>query len=518
MLLVNPDLGVLESAVLVPTHFSRGQLYRTEGNLLLIQLRAHQQKAVEKARGQKNLALFFEAGTGKTATIWRILAEDFNHHKRIRNTLIFAPITVCAQWPREMERFTKIPGNFCHVLTQPGKVRTEKLDQLLAKGQPSIVVTNYESVQIKGFYEKLLKFSPEIVVLDESHRVKDSNAKRSKAIYPLTQGAHRRFILTGTPAPNSLLDLFGQYKALDPGIFGPGFWSFRSRYFYDRNAGRQFAYPDWVPQPWAAGEIGKQLQETSLQAARKDCLDLPPLTLIPVPCEMSKAQEKCYLEMKKEFVTSLKGEVMSSEFEMVKTLRMQQILAGFVQPDEADTPLWFPDTPRLDAMLDQIEAIGDQKQIIWTVFRPTYDRISKELESRGIKHTFLTGQQTTDAQKQANKKLFTEGDAQILIANPAAAGEGIDGLQIAKYAHFYMRGWSLLHYLQALARNYRGGSECHDKVIHYHYFVKGTLDETLAYALIYKENIQQAVLDWARSGISLDLSKRMNENLNHAAD
>lgn len=481
----------------------------------MIQLRAHQQRAVEKARTQKNLALFYEAGTGKTATIWRILAEDYNHHKRIRNTLIFAPLAVCAQWPREMERFTKIPKDRCFALTDTGAKRTAQLEALLAKGAPVIIITNYESVQIKAFYEKLLRFSPEIVVCDESHRIKDAQAKRSKAVYPLCQSASRRFLLTGTPAPNSLLDLFGQYKALDPGIFGGGFWSFRSRYFYDRNAGRQFSYPDWVPHPWAAKEIGEKLHISCLQVSRKECLDLPPLTLVPVPVEMSKAQAKAYEEMKKDFVTEVKGMIMSSEFEMVKTLRMQQILAGFIQPDSCDgkqpAPIWVPEVPRLEAMMENVEAIGKQKQIIWTVFRPTYHQIAKELDKRGISYTFLTGEQTNDAQKQANKKLFTDGDAQILIANPAAAGEGIDGLQIAKYAHFYMRGWSLLHYLQALARNYRSGSEAHDKVVHYHYFVRGTIDETLAYALLYKENVQEAVLNWARTGISLDVCKRMEQ-------
>jgi SNF2 family DNA or RNA helicase len=425
----------------------------------VIALRSHQQEAVEKARSQDHLALFFEAGTGKTATMWRILAEDFNKNGGVRNTLIFAPLAVCVQWPREMLRFTKIPESKCVALTESGKKRTEKLRELLAKGENYVIVTNYESVQIPHFYEALLKFGPEIVVLDESHRIKESRAKRSKAVYPLCQGARRRFLLTGTPTPNSLLDLFGQYKALDPEVFGPRLSSFRSRYFYDRNAGRQFSYPDWVAHPWSAQEIGKHIRETSLQAARKDCLELPSLTLIPVPCGMSRPQEKCYLEMKKQFVTELKGEVMSSEFEMVKTLRMQQILAGFIQPDESSDPVWFSDVPRLDAMLANVEAIGEQKQIIWTVFRPTYDRISKELTKRKIKHTFLTGVQATDAQKQANKREFVEGDARVLIANPSAAGEGIDGLQCAAYAHFYMRGWSLLHYLQALARNYRIGSD-----------------------------------------------------------
>lgn len=482
----------------------------------MIALRAHQQEAVEKARSQDHLALFFEAGTGKTATMWRILAEDFNKNGGVRNTLIFAPLAVCAQWPREMAKFTKIPDQVCVPLTDTGKKRTEQLNKIIASGRPAIIVTNYESVQIKDFYAALLKFSPEIVVLDESHRIKDSQAKRSKAVYPLCQAADRRFLLTGTPTPNGLLDIFGQYKALDPGIFGPGFWTFRNRFFYDRNAGRQFSYPDWVPQPSAAKEIGEKLRATSLQATREECLDLPPLTLVPVPVELSKTQAKAYEEMKRDFVTEVKGQVMSSEFEMVKTLRMQQILAGFVQPDSVDgkqpDPLWVEECPRLEALMENVEAIGNQKQIIWTVFRPTYHKIAKELDKRGIKYTFLTGMQTTDAQKQENKKLFVEGDAQILIANPAAAGEGIDGLQIAKYAHFYMRGWSLLHYMQALARNYRGGSEKHDKVVHYHYFVKGTIDEVLAHALIYKENVQEKVLEWARTGISLDLSKRMEDN------
>ena len=479
----------------------------------MIELRKHQVTAVEKARTQRHLALFYEAGTGKTACIARILAEDFNAFRRIRKTLIFAPLTVCKQWPTEIAKFTKIPESKVHALTDSGKKRTALLAGLLEKQEGCIVVTNYESVQIKDFYALLLKFSPEIVVLDESHRLKDSQAKRSKTIYPLCQAADRRFILTGTPAPNSLLDLFGQYKCLDSSVLGAGFWSFRSRYFYNRNSGRQFAFPDWVPHPWAARELGQKLKETSLQVTRKDCLDLPPLTLISVPCEMAPAQKKSYEEMKKDFLTEIKGLVMSSEFEMVKTMRMQQILAGFVQPDEREDPIWFDDVPRIDALMDNIEAIGDQKQIIWTVFRPTYKRISDELTKRKISHTFLTGEQTNDAQKQNNKQRFVSGDAQVLIANPAAAGEGIDGLQCAAYAHFYMRGWSLLHYLQALARNYRGGSERHEKVVHYHYFIKGTLDEALAIALIYKENVQQAVLDWAKSdNISLALDKRLEQS------
>ena len=484
-------------------------------NCTVIKLRAHQQRAVEKARVQKHLALFFEAGTGKTGTIARILAEDFNANG-IRNTLIFAPLTVCAQWPTEIAKFTQIPQDRIFALTDAGAKRTERLRTINTKGLPAIVITNYESVQIKAFYEKLLEFSPEIVVCDESHRLKDSAAKRSKAVYPLCQGAGRRFMLTGTPAPNSLLDLFGQFKALDPSIFGPGFWSFRSRFFYDRNAGRQFAFPDWIPYETAAQEIGRRIEAHALQVTRKECLDLPPLQIIPVEVALSDAQRKAYKEMEKDFVTELKSKVMSSEFQMVKGMRLQQMLGGFLQPDsidgEAQKPLWFDDNPRLDALMDLVDSFGKEQFLIWTIFRPTYEKISEALKKRGISHTFLTGDQSTDKQKQENKQKFISGEAQGLIANPAAAGEGISGLEIARNTVYYMKGYSALHYEQSMARTYRGGSEIHDKVCHYHLVAKGTVDEVVSQALVDKIDVQRRVLEWARGeNISLALDKRMGE-------
>ena len=472
----------------------------------MLTLRPHQLKAVELARTQRNLALLMEAGVGKTAAIARILAEDYNAHGRIRKTLIFAPITVCKQWPLEIDKFTRIPQEKIHVLTCVGKKRSELMGKLV--DDACIVVTNYEGVQIKDFYEKVLKFSPEILVLDESHRIKDSKSKRAKAIFPLCQAANRRFILTGTPTPNSLFDIFSQYKALDASILGTSAWNFRVEHFYDRNAGRGLQWKEWVPYEWAAKAIGQKIKQTSVQVTRAECLSLPPLTIIPIACDMSVQQAKCYEEMKKQFVTEVKSLIMSSQFEMVKTMRMQQILTGFIQPDEKEDPVWFDENPRLDALMDIIDSLGKEKVIVWTVFRPTYKRIGDRLEKAGLAHTFLTGEQRTDDEKQTNKAKFISGDAQVLIANPAAAGEGIDGLQVAKYAIYYTRSYSYLHYEQSLARNYRGGSEQHDKVVHYHLLVKGTIDEVITDALIRKESVQEKVLAWARSNnISLALDK-----------
>ena len=460
----------------------------------MIELMKHQKLAVEKARTTPNMALFMEAGVGKSGTLIRILAEEFNRQKRICNTLIFAPLTVCAQWKPEFGKFSMVPQEHIHVLVGDGKKRTKQLEMVT---KPCIVVTNYESVQIKTFYEALLAWSPEIVVLDESHRIKDSQAKRSKAIYLLSVGARRRFLLTGTPVVNSLLDIFGQFKALNPAFFGGGFWTFRNRYFYDKNAGRQFSYPEWIARPEAAEHIGKVIGAVAVQAKREDCLDLPPLSQIQVPVEMSPQQAKAYNEMRKEFLTSIGDKIMSSEFEMVKTLRMQQILAGFIQPDDTDDAAWFDDQPRLTALMDLVDSIGKAQFIVWTTFRPTYRKIGAALEKESITHGFLTGEQT-QKEKQDAIEQFKAGKLQALVANPAAASEGIN-LQEAGYAMSYMRGYNLLHFLQSLARNYRSGTEkLHSRVVHYHLIARATLDEVIAKALINKEDVGKAVLKWAK--------------------
>lgn len=465
----------------------------------LLKLMPHQLQAVERARTQKNLALFMEAGVGKTATTITILREEYNLQHQLVNTLILAPLAVCPNWPREFEKFSRIKQEDILVLTGRGCTRIETLKRRIETGKPCIIVTNYEAVQIKPLYELLLKWKPRIAILDESHRIKDSQSKRAKLIYPITNSCYRKILLTGTPVLNSLMDIFGQFKALDPDIFGPGFWSFRSRYFVNKNAGRQVTFPDWQPQPHAAKEIGNTISTHSVQARRDECLALPPLQIIPIPVPITGVQLKVYEQLRKQFVTELNEKVMSVEFEMVKTLRMQQILSGFMQPDESEDVEWFKEQPKLDALMDILDSIGKEKAIIWTNFVPTYQKIGRALEEKGYLYTYLTGEQRTSGAKAQAIESFTRGDTQLLIANPAAASEGIN-LQEARYAIYYSRGYNLLHYLQSMARNYRSGTEkLHKSCAHYHLFAKGTLDEVIAKALIEKQKVADCVLAWARS-------------------
>jgi SNF2 family DNA or RNA helicase len=469
-----------------------------------MELWSHQRRAVELARpwqgGKNDLALFFDVGTGKTGTMIYILREDYSVHGAIKPTLIFAPLSVCPQWKKEFARFSKIDQKHIHVLTGPGKKRTEALMEILRLKQPAIIVTNYEAVQIKPFYEALLKWSPEIVVADEAHKLKDSTGTRAKAIYPLAHAARRRFLLTGTPFPNGMLDIFGQYKFMNPSIFGGNFFKFKNRYFYDKNAAmpKHVHWPDWAPRPATAQELGAVIGSTSVQAKKSECLDLPPLLKIQVPVQLSPGQARTYETMKKQFVAELNGKVAVAEFAMTKTLRLQQIISGFIVPDEDDaSPVWVPENPRLDALEELLETIGPEKTIIWTVFKPTYKMIGKICEKLGREVRFLTGEQSATKKQQAIED-FCRGPADTLIANAAAGGAGVN-LTEAKYAIYYARGYSLTEYLQSEARNYRGGSDMHDKITHYHLTAEGTLDEVIAQALLNKQDVAETVLTWAKT-------------------
>jgi SNF2 family DNA or RNA helicase len=462
----------------------------------LPQLWKHQAAGVERARTSPHLALFFEVGTGKTGTLINILREDFTHHARIRETLIFAPLSVCPQWKKEFARFSKIPEADILVLTGTGKKRVKQLQD---RKKPCILVTNYEAVGIGDFYQALLARSPEIVVLDESHRLKDASSKRAKSIYPLCHAASRRFLLTGTPILNDMSDIYGQFKALDPRIFHQSFFAFRNTYFYNKNASApsHVTWPDWQPRPGAAEQLAGIIGKHSVQAKKSECLDLPPLLRVPVPVELSPAQAKAYESMKRHFVAEVKDVVTIAEFAMTKTLRMQQILTGFAQAEAGEDVAEITDNPRLDALEELLDQIGPGKRtIVWTVFKPTYRMIEKVCAKLGRKVYFLTGEQSAK-QKEESIENFCRGDGEVLVANPAAGGAGIN-LTEAEYAIYYSRGYSLEHYLQSEARNYRGGSEMHSKITHYHLVAEGTLDEVIADALMGKQDVAEKILEWAR--------------------
>ncbi len=473
----------------------------------------HQVKIIERSFVEPHLALLWEPGTGKSGGTINILRGRYASYKRMMKTLILCPQVVIPNWKNEFKLHSRIDQKEILALTGVGKRREQNLKEFLYSKEDmqytknKIVIVNYEALQNEEIMGVLSSWRPEIMVCDESHKLKDHSGKRAKLVYYLSQFALHRYILTGTPILNTLMDIFMQYKILDDGdTFGKNFWVFRDRYFEDANSrwkGGQNYFPKWRPREAMFPELQQRIYRRGMRAVKSECLDLPPLIKTSRSVEMSPEQTRMYKQMKDDYITYVDTLTNSGEkpavianLAMTKALRLQQIVSGFAK-DADGTHHQLKEVPRLKALaelLDEIVLENGKKVIVWSVFKENYKMIKAVCEKMKLPFAELHGD-ITAKQKQEHIEEFRNGKAMVMIANQAAGGVGINLIE-ASYSIYYSKGFRLEDDLQSEARNYRGGSEQHDKITRIDLVCPGTIDELIDEALRMKLNIAEKILDW----------------------
>jgi len=478
-------------------------MYNTHMNFKL-QPYQHQKQAIDMARKHPDLALFWEMGTGKTGGLINILRTKYEQIDN-RRTLIFAPLVTLHNWKDEFGIHSF--DNECPpiiVLDKSGKARMKQFDKYV-KDKDAIVVVNYEALRSKELYVKLFNWEPSIVVMDESHKLKNPQAKQAKLVITIADRAEFRYILTGTPILNNAMDVFNQYRALDGGkTFGKNFYTFRARYFYDANAHmpRHVHFPNWQPIKSRYKELSKKLYAKALRVKKEDCLDLPPLVKQIIKVPLGKDQARMYKEMRDSYVTFIRDTKTNKDVDasiadnaLTKLLRLQQLVSGHIKTESGDIVV-CEDNPRLKITKELLEELTvSNKVIVWTAFKYDITAVSQLCTDLGIKYTTLSGEQN-GAQKRDNVELFRRGkDVRVIIANRVAGGIGINLVE-ASYSIVYSRNFSLDAELQSEARNYRGGSQIHQKITKLDLCANGTIDELVLQALRGKEDIAGQIIDW----------------------
>jgi SNF2 family DNA or RNA helicase len=432
------------------------------------------------------------------------------NEKRLMKTLILAPGVVCPNWRNEFAMYSKIPRELVTVLLGSGKKRVDNFVDVVGSelDRAAIVVTNYESLQMKDLYALLMKWKPEILVCDESQRIKNPQGKRAKAVVPLADMAKCRYILTGTPILNSPMDVFMQWRVLDQGrTFGKNFFAFRATYFEDANArwaGKHNYFPKWQPRPDTYSRFQVLIERSSLRVLKKDCLDLPPMVRTEIEVPLSAEQTKMYRQMYNDYIAFCEKEsaegrprTVTAQLAITKALRLQQIVCGFVPVEQTEDTYVIEDNPRLKALEELLEDIcveGKHKVIVWATFRQNYSQIQAVCDKLKIKTAAIYGGLTKN-EAQENIEAFTKGDAQVMIANQKAGGVGINLVE-ASYSIYYSKSFSLEDDLQSEARNYRGGSQMHHRVTRIDLVARGTIDELITSSLANKQDVSQTILDW----------------------
>lgn len=465
----------------------------------------HQVHGIRVAEITPDLGLLYEMGTGKTRTMIEILRRRYAAKGRLMRTLILAPAKVCPNWKDEFKLYSKVNPSDILVLTQAGKRRA--LDFVGKVGETlngnAIIVTNYQSMDMKEFHALLYKWQPEILVCDESQNLKNPTSKRAKALVPIADRTTNNYILTGTPILNSAMDIYMQFRVLDRGAtFGSNFFAFRGRYFEDEHAGmrnKHNYFPKWTPRPDADAELQAKVKSKSLRVLKKDCLDLPPLVRQVVYADISPEQRRAYMEMYQDYVTVVenkKGEprTVVAQLAIVKALRLQQLITGFVKDEQGD--IHRLPCPRIQVLSELLEELTPgNKVIVWATFAENYAMIQELCTTLGVAYTEIHGG-ITNAQADRNLREFrTDPNIRVMIANQGAGGVGVNMVE-ASYAIYYSKNFKLGDDLQSEARNYRGGSEMHAKVTRIDIVAKGSIDEVITEALAKKQDIGDRILGW----------------------
>ena len=445
----------------------------------------HQQEALSRATNR--FALFFDPGTGKSRTAIELFkkADSFGF---CGSAIIFAPLNVCRNWQNELRQYL---GTACEMFLVAGQPRAQKkkiIESFISYSgaRHRFLICNIELLRSKEYLSLLSRTKVKFIIADESHQFKTPTSLQSNGLLELVRvlAPQYLYLLTGTPAPQGYMDLWTTFYLL--GKTKDSFFVWRKRYFTDKNErrrGYKGYWPEYVITPKGRATLDGWLAECSMTARKSECLDLPPLLRTVVYAEMSPTQARQYETMKEYlFAIDAEGNELNASNVLVRTLRMQQILAGCTEDY----------SPRLEALWDAIEKAQGEQFIIWTIFKDTYQEIGRLLNDKDISYEFLTGD-ISGEERHKNIEAFQAGEIRCLIANPKAGGVGVN-LTAASYSIHYTRSFSLVDDLQCEARNYRGGSERHESITRIDIVTPDTIDEEITQALRDKKTVQDFIM------------------------
>lgn len=436
--------------------------------------------------------LLYEMGCGKTLTAVAIIGALWKMGACGR-VLIVAPASVCSVWPREFERFADYPVD-CLALTGSTAKRSSALESFATwqTERLQVAVINYEATW--RMPEAIRNYAPQMILCDESHRIKQPTSKQSKCLHKLADIADFRMILTGTPIQNNPLDFWSQYRFMDKTVFGQSFMRFRSRYAvmggYSVNG-----KPVQIVGYRHLDELTEKAYTCASRVTKDECLSLPPQTFETRFVDLSPAERKMYRQMKNDSIAWLGENAVTAQNVLSRLLILQRLTGGFVSLDDEETVRQVG-SAKLDALKDVIEDVTEsgEKLVIFARFVAEIKAISDICDSMKIQHADIWGEIKQEDRGALVERFQNDPSCKVFIAQIDTAGLGIT-LTAAKVACFYSPTWNYASYQQALARTHRIGAERHDSCHYIHLICPGTVDEDVMSALDQKKSLADLVVD-----------------------
>lgn len=441
----------------------------------------------------KGFGLLFEMGCGKTLTAIAIAGAGYQMGK-VERLLIVAPTSVVAVWPKELQEYAKFKYT-CKTLLGEKKQRIKQIDDLLKFPFKAlkVAVINYESTWRPEILEKLKEFDADMVIADESQRIKTYDAAQSKAMHELGDQARYKLILSGTPVQTAAIDIWSQYRFLDKSVFGDNFFKFRGRYAIMGGYGNKkiVGYKD------LEGLIKKE-HSIAFRVTKDEALDLPEQTFETRKIQFNQKEKNLYERIKKDSYAELDGGGhITATTVLTRLLRLQQLAGGFLVQDDAQKPQ-LVSRAKLDALGDIIEdyVIGSGKKLV--IFARFIAEVKAIMEladkvlPKELKQVAIYGDIKKEDRGDIVKQFQEDPKTVLFIGQIDTAGTGIT-LTAADTCVYYSKNFNYATYSQSLSRIYRIGQR--NCCTYIDLEIEGTIDELISKALSRKEDMAKTVVD-----------------------
>lgn len=418
-------------------------------------------------------AVLLDMGLGKSVITLTAIFDLTLDSFLVRKVLVIAPLRVARDtWPAELEKWDHLKG-----LKYTVAVGSEVQRKTALMKRAQVYIINRENVEWL-ISRSAIPFDFDMVVIDELSSFKSHQAKRFKSLLKVRPKIKRIVGLTGTPSSNGLMDLWAEYRLLDMGQrLGRFIGRYREDFFVPDKRNQQVIF-SYKPKPGAEEAIYRLISDITISMKGTDYLKLPELVINEVPVKLSEKEMKTIDTMKRDLITTVKGEDIIAANAAALSGKLLQMANGAVYDDQG-VVIHIHDR-KLDALEDLIEAANGKPVLIAYWFKHDLSRIQKRFEVEVLS--------TSDSIKRWN-----DGEIPIAVIHPASAGHGLNLQAGGSTLVWFGLTWSLELYQQTNARLWRQGQN--ETVVIHHLIAKGTIDERVMKALKDKDNTQSALID-----------------------
>jgi SNF2 family DNA or RNA helicase len=457
----------------------------------------YQKRARKWLVDRDEAALFCDPGLGKTSIALSAFL-DLQKKGKANAAIVLAPRRVCYEvWTQkqggELNKWAQFKD--VKVALLHGTKKDDVLEQAIADGDVDLFVINYEGLPWLVDNERILRLAAigvDTVIFDEVSKLKASNTKRFKLLKKFLQLFPRRWGLTGSPASNNLLDLFGEMYVIDRGkSLGQYITHFRTKYFVPSG----YKGYQWTPHEGTEDEIFKAIKDVALSMRAEDHLDLPSLVESDLWVDLPKKAREAYDEVEKEFFLSLdNGKTVTAANSAVASGKCRQIASGGIYIDSTgpDDPRWAMDlhNEKTEALDDLVSELQGSPLLVGFEFHHDLERIRNKL---GKDVPAIYGG-TGDKETSRLVRAWNAGDLPVLCAHPASMAHGLNMQSSGSHICWYTCPWNFELYDQFIRRVWRQGQKANRVVVH-RILARKTVDEVVSVALRGKQRTQDSLMD-----------------------